>query len=40
MGEVGGSSGQPKVPNMEPTKAYAMVQDAEEEKMALATNKN
>ena len=40
MGEVGGPSGQPVVPNGEPTKVYAMVQDAEEEKVALAANKN
>ena len=40
IGEVGGPSGQPLVLNVEPNKVYVVVQDAEEEKVALATNKN
>ena len=39
IGEVGGSSGQPMVPNIEPTKVYVVVQDANEENVALGTTK-
>ena len=40
LGEVVGSNGQPVVPNMEATKFYLVVQDREEEKVALAANKS